>query len=143
MIETCDMIFDPHKKRYYLSEQYVYNQLGTNMKVLLDDELDTNRATIVKRNIQYACDMVYGYLCENAYDKNSALYIVTQNEDCNQSLKRALSYQVLMYAFNGDLTMDISTLPNQEVNRRAIQELKSGDILTTYVFNVPNNVEEW
>lgn len=143
MIIDEDLNFDKRTKRYYLTEEYIINKLGTDISQLVIDDFDTNLTTLVDRTIKYACDMVYDFLCANAVHKLSALYRPTQYEEPHFALKRALELQTFDFLQNGDSSLKHGGKVSDTVNTRAIQELKSGRLFTTISPNIPENVEEW
>lgn len=94
MILDNDLEFDEVTGRYYLKEDYVYNELGTDIGILANDETDTNKHTLVKRNLKYASDMIYDFIDDNAVSPTSTYYQVTQDKSSHLAIKRALEYQL-------------------------------------------------
>jgi len=140
MIEDSDLIFDNDTKRYYLTSNYVYNNLGTDLSKILYDELDTNKATLVQRTINFACDELYDFIEDNAVDNMSSLYAVTQNMNMHNAIKKALGYQLLYFIQNGDITQEIGHTMSETVSARAIQILKAKGVFHIIVPNIP---AEW
>lgn len=142
MIIDNEMTFNTENKRYYLTENYVYNKLGTDLSLVAFDELDTNLSTIKTRIIEYACDMVYDFIENNAVAPKSTLYDFTQRQESHDALKKALGYQLLDFIQNGDISMEKGNKVSDTVNNRAIQTLLAKDCFNI-IRRVPNNVEEW
>lgn len=109
--------------RYYLTEEYVYNELGTDLSLILIDEFDTNVSTLNRRKIKYVCDMLYDYIDENAFDKQSTYCAFREVEDLHNALKDALGYQLFYFATNGDVSNDVGNKARLTVSERAIQRL--------------------
>lgn len=143
MIIDNDLIFDKKSKRYYLTEEYVLNELNTDIKQLQIDDFATNLSTLAIHNIKWACDIVYDFLCKNAVHRLSALYFATKNEEAHECLKRALSYQLLDFIQNGDASMEHGGKVSDTVNNRAIQALQEGDLFTIICPKIPKDVNEW
>lgn len=142
MIIDNEMTFNTESKRYYLTENYVYNKLGTDLSLVAFDELDTNLGTIKGRIIEYACDMVYDFIENNAVSPQSTLYDFTQRQESHNALKKALGYQLLDFIQNGDISMEKGNKVSETVNNRAIQALLAKDCFNI-VRRVPSNVEAW
>ena len=123
MIIDNDLVFDEKRKRYYLTEDYVYNELGTDLASVLIDDLDTNVSTLTKRKIKYACDMLYSFIDENAFDKTATYNAFMENEDIHNALKEALGLQLYYFALNGDVSNDVDVKVENAVSKRAIQVL--------------------
>ena len=123
MIQDNDMIFDAESKRYSLTKDYVYNDLGTDLALVSFDEFDTNLSTLPEREIKYACDMVYDHLENNAVSRESSLYWVTKDETAHRAMKRALGYQLFDFIQKGDSSNGVGGKVSDTVNQRAIQSL--------------------
>lgn len=143
MILDNDVYFDKEAQRYYLTESYVLNKMGTDLSMVADDEFDANIDTLNKRTIEYACDIVYDFLEENAISKKSARYLVTQSKEAFNCLKRALKYQLFDFIQVGDVSTERGNKASDTVNIRAVQSLKSANLFNTILTRVPENVEEW
>ena len=145
MIIDEDLIFDTKSKRYYLTNNYVLNKLGTDIGAVAYDDLDTNKATFNKRTIEYACDMVYDYIEENAVNPKSSLFYVTQDEDAHLALKKALGYQLFYFIQNGDASMSKGNKASHTVNNRAIQLLHSKNVFhIRYGWGrIPEDGKDW
>lgn len=135
MIVDNDLIFDEKRKRYYLTEDYIYNELGVDLASILVDDLDPNVSTLTKRKIKYACDMLYGFIDDNAFNKTATYYAFTVDEDMHNALKEALGYQLYFFALNGDVSNDIDFDVKSAVSKRAIQVLNG-----VGAFNVVANI---
>ena len=143
MIQDKDMTFDIETKRYYLTNDYVYNKLGTDIAMVAYDDLDTNKATFNKRTIEYACDMLYDHIEENAISPISSLYYLTQDTNAHNALKKALGYQLLHFIQNGDLSMESGHRVSQTVNDRAIQTLHAKSVYHVRYVGIPDDVTKW
>lgn len=139
MIIDNDLIFDEKRKRYYLTEDYVYNELGVDLASILIDDFDTNVSTLTQRKIKYACDMLYGFIDDNAFNKNATYYAFTVDEEMHDALKEALGYQLNYFALNGDISNDVEFNVKSAVSKRAIQVLNG-----VGAFNIVANIpKEW
>lgn len=142
MIVDNDLRFDAEQKRYYLTENYVYNKMGTDLGIVAYDEFDTNVSTLSNRTIEYACDMVYDFLEQNAVHKESARYLVTQREEMHNALKRALKYQLFDFIQVGDISTERGNKVSDTVNNRAIQAMLAGGLFHTIAKEIPS-VDKW
>lgn len=137
MIQDSDLIFNEESKRYYLTSNYVYDKLGTDLSKILYDELDTNRATLVQRTIEFACDELYDFIEDNAVSPKSALYAVTQNDEMHNAIKKALGYQLLYFIQNGDASQEAGNVMSNTVSARAIQILKAKGVFHIILTKIP------
>ena len=140
MIQDSDLVFNTSNKRYYLTADYVYNKLGTDLSKILYDELDTNKATLVQRTIEFACDELYDFLEDNAVSRQSSLYAVTVNAGMHDAIKRALGYQLLYFIQNGDVSQESGHTMSETISARAIQLLRAKGVFHIIVPNIP---AEW
>lgn len=140
MIEDSDLTFNSETKRYYLTSDYVYNKMGTDLNKILYDGLDTNKATLVQRTIEYACDQLYDFIEDNAISAKSTLYAVTQNNNYHEAMKKALGYQLNYFIQNGDVSQESGHQMSETVSSRAIQILKAKGLFHLIVSRIP---EEW
>lgn len=143
MIVDNDLRFDNKTGRYYLTEQYVLNKMGTDLQQVLNDELDTNLSTLAERNIEYSTDIIYDFLEENAISPISSLYHIATNERALQCLKKALEYQLFDYLQNGDTSFEKGNSLKNVPNSRAIQKLDSANIFHIIKRNIPKDIKEW
>lgn len=142
MIKDNDLTFNASNKRYYLTENYVYNKLGTDLALITFDEFDTNLSTIKARTIEYACDMLYDFIEDNAVNRMATLYDFTQREEAHEALKKALGYQLLFFIQVGDTSTEVDAKVSNSVSNRAIQVLKANDCFHI-IRRVPKDVGEW
>lgn len=140
MVTNNNMIFDADSKRWYLTEEYVYNEMGIDLDLVLIDDLDTNTSTLKKRKIKYACDMLYDYLDVCALSKESAYYLFAHNKDINNGLLRALDAQLNYFAVVGDVTQDAEGKLKKSVSERAIARLDALGVFDTIIHGIPR---EW
>ena len=142
MIKDNDLIFNETNKRYYLSENYVYNKLGTDLALVSFDEFDTNLSTLKARTIEYACDMLYDFIEDNAVNRLSTLYDFTQRAEAHEALKKALGYQLLYFIQNGDVANEPGNKVSTTISYRAIQVLRASDCFHI-VRRVPKDIGDW
>lgn len=135
-----DMIFNKETKRFYLTEDYVYNKLGTDLSIVAFDELDTNLSTLNERLIEYACDILYDYIEEYSVYPESALYHFYVNKDAYNALKKALGYQLLKFVQYGENSNDGDK--NESVSKRAIKCLDAKNVFYVRYVTIPP-IEEW
>lgn len=140
MILDNDLVLDRNTGRYYLTETYVYNEMGTDIALLQNDELDTHKETLVKRNIKYACDMIYDFIDDNAVSPQSTYYYVTWNKLAHNSIKRALELQVFDFLQKGDSSMEDGG--KVAINSRAIQTLNANSCFHVVARDIPE-ITEW
>lgn len=133
MITDNDLRFDEDSKRYYLTESYVFNKLGTDIDKVAYDELDSNPATYKRRVIEWACDSLYDFIELKAVDGESAKYLVTANEQMHNALKKALGYQLLHFIQYGEDD-------EKRYSKRAEQVLIASGIMHTIKRQIP---QEW
>ncbi len=143
MIKDNDLIFDKETKRFYLTEDYVLNKMGTDLQKVAFDELDQNLSTFNQRQIEYACDMIYDFIEMNAVHRDSALYGIAVDKDKNRAVKKALEYQLFDFIQKGDASMGENAKASDTVNVRAIQKLIGADVFNSIYFNIPEDVNEW
>ena len=158
MIVTSDMTFDESTKRMRLTNDYVYNDLGTDLANALIDEFDTNLSTIAERTLKYTSDQLYNFLRMNgvkmrngnAYD--TARYLIATDEDWYEAFKDALSQQLYFFIQSGDLAastgvhIEKGTRVNKSIRDTisdgALQIMQSMGMFHTIIRDIPA-VEEW
>lgn len=142
MISNENMVWDEHKRRYYVTESYVMNECDIMMDTMLDDEFVANESKSVKIAIKDACDMVWDFMRDNAFDYWSSLYFVTHDREANTILKEALGMQVDFYTLHGDIANKEGSKLSERISNGVISKLKGAGILTKAYYKVPN-YEEW
>jgi hypothetical protein len=140
MIYNNNLTFDAETKRWYLTEEYVYNEMGIDLEIFMIDDLDTNVSTLKARKIKYACDMLYDYIDAVAINKESAYYLFAVNKDFNNALLKALDAQLHYFIVVGDVTNDIDGNLKKSVSERAIARLDAVGVFDTVVYSIP---KEW
>lgn len=158
MITTSDMIFTSSTKRMRLTNDYVYNDLGTDLANALIDDFDTNLSTIADRTLKYTSDQLYNFIRANgvkgrnanAYD--TACYLIATNADWYEAFKDALSEQLFFFIQGGDLSatsgvnVDRGTRVEKSIrdtiSDSAIQIIESMGMFHTVIRYIPA-VEEW
>lgn len=143
MILDNDLIFDKETKRYYLTENYVLNKLGTDISLYIIDETDVNLSTLNERVIKEACDELYEYIEENAVYPESTLYDFTQRKGAHQAIKKALGLQLLYFLHYGDASFSAENGNNFVVNTRALRVLDSKSCFHIKYLNIPDDVNKW
>ncbi len=139
MLEDKDMYLED--LRYYLKESYVHNNIADLCKVV-QDETDGNKATLHKRVIRRACDMLWDFIDENAVDKMSSLYYAGHNTVAYSTLKRALALQVEYFLQVGDTANAIGMKKEDRVHKGAIQLLKGVNFFNLLYTDL-KPYEEW
>lgn len=142
MITSEDMIWDGVNKRYYLSRNYVLNELGLDIDTMTDDEFDPNNSQVVERTIKEACNQLYDFMQLNALHYPSTMYYVTHNEYGNNELKRALGLQVDFYTLHGDLANKEGSKFSDRVSTGAVGILIGSGLLNKMFVSIPG-IEEW
>lgn len=142
MFLDADMTFDATTQRFYLTDYYVQNKLGIDLKAIASDELDTQQSTLPERQIEYACDLLWDFIDENAYDKKSTHYYLACNELAYKTLKKALMNQLMFVVEKGDLTKDIGNNVNDSIDKSAIRKLNTISAFHIKIRIIPD-VENW
>ena len=139
MLEDKDMYLED--LRYYLKESYVHNNIADLCKVV-EDETDGNKATLHKRVIRRACDMLWDFIEQHAIDRMSTLYYAGHNQEAFSTLKRALALQVEYFLQVGDTGNAVGMKISDRVHKGAIQ-LLSGINFFNIKFIDLKPYEEW
>lgn len=158
MIITEDMIFDTKTKRMRLTNDYVYNDLGTDLANALIDDFDTNLSTIADRTLKRTSDQLYNFIrancvkLRNANAYYTACYLIATNADWYEAFKDALSEQLVFFSQGGDLSatsgvnVDRGTRVDKSIrdtiSDSAIQIMESMGMFHTVIRDIPA-VEEW
>lgn len=140
MIVDNEVVFNASNKRYYLTEDYVYNKLGTDISLHAIDDTDTNLSTLGKRIIEEACDELYEYIEENSVDRLSTLYDFTVREEAHNAIKKALGLQLLYFIQVGDTSHSVEDGNKYVVNTRALRVLNGANCFHIRYTNIP---KEW
>lgn len=131
MIKNKDMVYDTKRKRYRLAENYVLNELGTDLKSILYDEMDSNPTTLPERTLKYTSNMVYDYMKSNCADYNYATKLIEDNEEINEAFKDVLSHQLMYFIQMGDLALSAEGDTSKMLSKRSVEILLGYGLLTT------------
>lgn len=142
MITSEDMIWDARSRRYYLSRNYVLNELALDIDTMADDEFDPNESRVVERTIKEACDQVYDFMQMNALHYPSTMYCVSHNEFFNDELKRALGLQVDFYTLHGDIANKEGSKYSDRISNATVGILIGSGLLNKMYATLPA-IEEW
>lgn len=140
MIVDNDLIFNKESKRYYLTEEYVYNKLGIDLSMHIVDETDTNLSTLNKRVIEEACDELYEFVEDNSVSRLSTLYDFAVRKEAHNALKKALGLQLMYFMQLGDTSHNVEDGNKYVVNTRALRVLHSANCFHIRYTDIP---EEW
>lgn len=130
MIKNNDMVYNEKTRRYRLTNEYVLNQLGTDLNSVLYDEFDTNTGTLAERTLKYVSDMVYDYLLMHSADYNYVCELIETSERVNELFKNALGYQLFYFLQVGDLALDTKVNNDVILSRRTFQVISGLNLLT-------------
>ena len=130
MIIDSDMVYDKKRKRYRLTEDYVQNELGTDLIMLVYDELDVNPSTLPERTLKYTSNMVYDYMKRQCADYKYACELIETNEEIYEAFKDCLLHQLTYFIQAGDLALSADGDMTKMISQRALQILLGYDLLT-------------
>lgn len=122
MIVTDKTIFE--KNRYRLTEDYVLNELGTNLIEYAFDEFDANPSTLPERTLKRTSNMVYEYMRLHCKDFYYACELIETEQEIYDSFVDALQYQLEDFIINGDRALSGKKDEELEISKRTL------DILT-------------
>lgn len=142
ILEDADMKFDKDKKRYVLTESYVFNELA-DLKIVGFDEFDTNPSTLSKRILERTSKMFFNFTRSQSADYLSSIYFATQNEDVFNALKEALLYQVEYLLQVGDTANAVGMKKKDRVQNAGIDDLKGLNFFGVVFYDLTDNVNEW
>lgn len=143
MITTSDMVFDSNRKRFRLSNDYVYNELGTDLANALIDEFDTNLSTIADRTLKRTSDQLYNFLRAygvtfgergTAYD--TACYLIATNTEWYYAFRDALAEQLFYFIQGGDVS--VTSGLNIEKGTRVEKSIR--DTISDGAFSIMNSI---
>lgn len=138
-----DTTYDEDLKRYYLTKDYVLNNLDTNFQSYLIDEFSSNTGKLAEIAIAEACDMVYDYVENNAYDKTTAIFRICTEQATYNVFKKALGYQLLFYMVQGDVSLDLDKKIKDSISRKVVQLLRTINLLNTEYYDIPEDEADW
>lgn len=130
-INDTDLIYDEVRKRYRLTKDYVKNELGIDLQIILNDETDTNPTTLPDRTIKYTSNMIYDYMKRNCADYKYACELIETVPDIHEDFKDALGYQLMSFAQEGDLAFSSEGSIEKSICARTMQILLGDRLLTT------------
>lgn len=129
-IKNKDMIFDKVRGRYRLTKDYVKNELGMDLQVILYDEFDANPTTLPDRTIKYTSNMVYDYMQRNCANYKYACELINTVPHINEAFKEALGYQLMSFAQEGDKAFSADGSIEKSICQRTLQVLLANKLLT-------------
>ena len=135
MIQDNDLRFDIDSERYYLTQNYVLEKLGTDLKMVAYDELDARQSTLPQRTIEYACDKLWDFIQDNAVNPRSSRYATTKFKDMHNAIKRALGYELLDFIQYGEDE-------EHPISKRAVKTLNGAGLFHIIVRDIPE-VGNW
>lgn len=106
MIIDKDLCYDEKRKRYYLSQEYVQNELGLDLQSILYDEFDSNETSQPVRVLKYVSGILYGYMRVNCASYKYAIELIENNTEWHEVFKEALYHQLVSFIDAGDLALD-------------------------------------
>lgn len=130
MITDADMIYDLKRKRYRLNKDYVQNELGADLNMLLYDEMDVNPSTLADRTLKYTSNMVYDYMKRVCADYKYACELIENDEEIHEAFKDCLYHQLVYFIQSGDLALSADGDMENMISKRALQILLSYKLLT-------------
>ena len=130
MIKDNDMVYDEKRKRYVLNKDYVENELGTDLTMLLYDELDVNPSTLPERTLKYTSNMVYDYMKRQCADYKYACQLIETDEEIHEAFKDCLMHQLTYFASAGDLALSADGDMSKMISQRSLQILLGNELLT-------------
>lgn len=130
MITDADLEYDLKRKRYRLNKDYVQNELGIDLNMVLYDETDANPSTLADRTLKYTSNMVYDYMKRECADYKYACELIENDEDIHEAFKDCLYYQLVYFIQVGDLALSADGDMSKMISQRALQILLSYRLLT-------------
>ena len=112
MIEDNDLMYDNNMHRYILTKDYVQNELGTDLMMLLYDELDTNPTTLPDRILKRVSNQVYEYLRYKCKDYYYVRELIENNHEIHEAFKLCLQYQLESFILEGDKLVESTDIEN-------------------------------
>lgn len=130
MITDADLEYDLKRKRYRLNKDYVQNELGIDLNMVLYDEIDANPSTLADRTLKYTSNMVYDYMKRECADYKYACELIENDEDIHEAFKDCLYHQLVYFIQVGDLALSADGDMSKMISQRALQILLSYRLLT-------------
>lgn len=125
------VIKDTKRNRLYLNLDYIVNELGIEPSLILNDEYDTNNATLPIRVAKYTSNQIYDYLQLNSIDFKYNCERIEKDEEVFESFKTALGYQLMSFIQNGDTNLKNDGDIEKIICVRTKQILNATGLLTT------------
>lgn len=129
-IKNKDMVFDNVRGRYTLTRDYVKNELGMDLQILLYDEFDANPTTLPDRAIKYTSNMVYDYMQRVCADYKYACELINTKPEINEAFKECLGYQLMSFAQEGDKAFSADGSMEKSISVRSMQVLQGHRLFT-------------
>ena len=128
-IKNKDMLFNAKRGRYTLNKDYVKNELGMDLQILLYDEFDANPTTLPDRAIKYTSNMIYDYMQRVCADYKYACELINTNPEINEAFKDCLGYQLMSFAQEGDKAFSADGSMEKSICARSMQILNGHKLL--------------
>lgn len=100
MIIDNKTIFEDGK--YRLNEDYVLNEMGTDLRSIAYDEFDANPSTLPERILKETSQIIYDYMQTNCKDYYFACELIETDEEMHKRFVRALECQLNAFIIKGD-----------------------------------------
>ena len=100
MITNNNIVYE--NGRYRLNEDYVLNEMGTDLRAIAYDEFDANPSTLPTRLLKETSDIVYDYMQANCKDYYFACELIETDEEMHRRFIRALECQLNAFILKGD-----------------------------------------
>ena len=92
------MIYDYDTHRYILTEKYVNEELGINLKNILKNEI------AMKRALKQASNQVYRFIHSHNTAESFQDYIIAKTESGRKIIKEAMTEQLMYLTMGGDVS---------------------------------------
>jgi hypothetical protein len=92
--------------KYRLNEDYVLNDMGTDLRMIAYDEFDANPSTLPERILKETSDIVYDYMQVNCKDYYYACELIRTDQDMHNRFIRALEHQLNAFIIKGDTALN-------------------------------------
>lgn len=123
MIQDKDLLYEYN--RYVLTKDYVKNELGTDLQIILYDEFDANPTTLPDRVLRRTSDAIYEYMQDRCRDFIYACELTETISEIHHNFKKALGYQLEFFIKYGDLSLE-NEMP---ICKRSLDILKGNGLL--------------
>lgn len=104
MIIDNKTIFEGGK--YRLNEDYVLNEMGTDLRIIAYDEFDANPSTLPTRLLREVSNVLYDYMETHCKDFDYACELIETEEKYYNAFVRALEGQLNSFMIKGDSALN-------------------------------------